>query len=294
MTLMRVALAQFEATADKNRNRRLVVDLATQAAKAGARLCLFPEESMVSLPSGLAPRDTAEPLDGPFVAQLRSLAAEQRMVIAAGMHEQVGDGDRPYNTIVLIRDDGALWHTYRKLHVYDAFGYRESAYILPGDAPPVTFDLGPFRFGLINCYDVRFPELTRLLVDDQADVILVPAAWQRGPLKEDHWRTLLRARAIENTCWVLGASQAGEQCTGLTMVVDPLGIVRGQLGEERQALLVHDLDTDRVSAGRRLLPGIHQRRLRIDPTIVPHVGSEGDDPHAQQSKPSTTGHTAGG
>ncbi|HVA21983.1 MAG TPA: carbon-nitrogen hydrolase family protein [Candidatus Micrarchaeia archaeon] len=267
MSAIRIAVAQMEASEDKASNRDVVARLCRCAARGGASLCLFPEEAMVSLYGGARPADTAESMRGAFVSLLRSLALEHDMTIVAGMHERLRGSDRAYNTIVVVGARGDVLHRYRKLHLYDAFGYCESDQIVPGDGPLVVFDVEPFRLGLLNCYDLRFPEVTRLLVESRADVLLVPAAWQRGPLKEDHWRTLVRARAIENTCWILAAGQAGEHCIGLSMVVDPLGVVRAQLGEEREGVVIHDIDTERIAVSRRLLPGLDQRRYRVDPTV---------------------------
>ena len=110
---------------------------------------------------------------------------------------------------------------YRKIHLYDSFGYRESDRLAPGPSSRSLVDVGGFRVGLMTCYDLRFPELARALVDRGAEVLVVPAAWVAGPRKVDHWRTLLRARAIENTVFVVAAGQPGPRYTGHSMVVGP-------------------------------------------------------------------------
>ncbi|HUY96680.1 MAG TPA: carbon-nitrogen hydrolase family protein [Verrucomicrobiae bacterium] len=278
MTAARIAVAQMAASEDKAINRDVVTRLCTRAGEGGAALCILPEESMVSLYSGAQPADTAEPLGGPFVSLLGALAAKYGMVIVAGIHESATEGARAYNTIVVVGSTGQVTHRYHKIHLYDAFGYRESEQIIPGSGPLVTFDVAPFRLGVLNCYDLRFPELTRVLVDAGADVLVVPAAWQAGRLKEDHWRTLVRARAIENSSWVLAAGQSGDHCIGQSMIVDPLGIVRGQLGEEREGVLIEEIDTERLALARRLLPGLQQRRFRVDHQVRP-IG-EGAGPSA--------------
>jgi predicted amidohydrolase len=149
----------------------------------------------------------------------------------------------------------------RKVHLYDSFGYRESDKLRPGPVEPVVLDVGPVRVGLMTCYDLRFPEYARLLVDAGADTLCVPAAWVRGPLKEDHWVTLLRARAIENTCWVLGAAQTGTTYAGRSQVIDPLGITLAAAGDE-ETVVRAELDPARLVAARTRNPALQHRRVR--------------------------------
>ncbi len=165
---------------------------------------VLPEYAAAFDPRGVG-LELAEPLDGPFVAALRAHAAG--MVVLAGTVVP-GDG-RAVNTVVAVRD-GALVGGYRKVHLYDAFGQRESDRLEPGppDAPPLVVDVDGLAVGVLTCYDLRFPESARRLVDAGAQVVVVPAAWAAGPLKADHWLTLLRARAIESTAYVLGRADA--------------------------------------------------------------------------------------
>src|SRR6202008_399878 len=125
---------------------------------------------------------------------------------------------------VVLDAGGRLVATYRKIHLYDSFGFRESDRLVGGELSPVVVPVGDLTLGLMTCYDVRFPEMGRLLVDAGADVLLVPAAWVKGPLKEAHWSTLLHARAIENTGYVVGAGQTGRVCAGCSEIVDPMGV----------------------------------------------------------------------
>jgi deaminated glutathione amidase len=139
-----------------------------------------------------------------------------------------------YNTAVAFDGAGELVASYRKLHLFDAFGHRESEEVAPGSAP-VLVTLAGMRTGLEICYDVRFGELSRALAVAGADLLVLPAAWAAGPLKEEHWLTLVRARAIENTVWVAAAGQVPDPdepptraATGIgrSILVDPLGVVR--------------------------------------------------------------------
>src|SRR5690606_20718246 len=132
--------------------------------------------------------ENAEGLDGDFVRTLRSSASAHGVVIVAGLVETAGE--RVRNTLVAVDGDGVI-ATYRKQHLYDAFGQTESEWIEPGPLGAAeTFEVGGLRFGLMTCYDLRFPEVARTLVDAGADVLVVPAEWVRGPLKEHHWTTL--------------------------------------------------------------------------------------------------------
>jgi predicted amidohydrolase len=199
----------------------------------------------------------AEPSDGPFATELAAVAAARNTTVVAGMFETSPDPARPYNTL-LVR--GGASAAYRKIHLYDSFGYRESAALSPGSLTPVVVEVGGFRLGLMTCYDLRFPELARLLVDQGAEVLVVPSAWVAGPRKADHWRTLVRARAVENTVFVVAAAQPGPRYTGRSLVVDPLGDVLAEAGEG-PAVLRASLDRARLDEARRTNPSLANRRL---------------------------------
>ena len=134
------------------------------------------------------------------------------------------------------------------------------AIVLAGPAEPVSLEVGGFSVGLMTCYDVRFPEFARSLVDAGSDLMVVPAAWVKGPLKEDHWETLLRARAIENTAYVIGAGQTGRMYVGSSMVVDPAGVALAKLGDE-EGLAVCDVSLERLAEIRVRNPSLVNRRL---------------------------------
>jgi deaminated glutathione amidase len=186
-------------------------------------LVVFPEVMMRDFGSpGSDISEFAEDLDGPFVKRIAELAAAHDVTVVAGMFERSEDPGRPYNTLVVVDADG-LRASYRKIHLYDSFGYKESDRLLAGALEPVVVEVGGFRVGLMTCYDLRFPELARALVDQGAELLVVPAAWVAGPGKAGHWRTLLKARAIENTVYVAAAAQPGPRYTGHSMVVTPRG-----------------------------------------------------------------------
>ena len=260
-----VALVQTASSTDSAAQRSAVsawCDHVREHPGPPADLVVLPESVMHDFgPTDHELAAHAEPLDGPFVTLLAEQAVRLGAVVVAGMFER-GDGDpRPYNSLVALGPDGSLLGVSRKVHLYDSFGYRESDKLRPGPVEPVVLDVGTARVGLMTCYDLRFPEYARLLVDAGADTLCVPAAWVRGPLKEDHWVTLLRARAIENTCWVLGAAQTGERYAGCSRAVDPMGITLAAAGDEET--VVHAaLDPARLAAARSRNPALEHRRVR--------------------------------
>jgi deaminated glutathione amidase len=249
---MQVVLVQEAASLDPSENRDRLGSLVPD----GADLVVLPEafaRDFGDPGSHVAPY--AEPLDGPFVTEVERVAQERGTTVVAGLFERTGGA--PYNTVVV---RGAVHADYRKIHLYDSFGYRESDVLAAGPITPLTFDLGGMTVGLMTCYDLRFPELARRLVDAGAEVIVVPAAWVAGPRKVDHWATLLRARAIENTVYVVGAGQPGPRYTGHSLVAGPLGDVLVEGGEGAECLRA-DLDPAAVAEARRTNPSLANRRL---------------------------------
>jgi len=260
-----VALVQTSATIDSAAQRATVGEWFERVHAAPG-----PAPDLVVLPEAVmhdfGPTDHdvavhAEPLDGPFVQLLAAEAVRLGATVVAGMFERDESDPRPFNTLVALAPDGSLVGASRKVHMYDSFGYRESDKLRPGPVEPVVLSVGALRVGLMTCYDLRFPEFARLLVESGADTLCVPAAWVRGPLKEDHWVTLLRARAIENTCWVLGAAQNGATYCGRSQVIDPLGIAVASAGDE-DALVRAALEPERLVAARRRNPALEHRRVR--------------------------------
>ena len=259
-----VAVAQFVPGADRETNLAEVARLAGIAAARGAQLVVFPEYSAFFEPTlGPAFVAAAEPIDGPFVTALAALAEGLGLVIVAGMLEEAPVAGRFFNTIVSVGPSGELLASYRKLHLYDAFGESESDWVLPGAIEPVrTFAVGGLRVGLQTCYDIRFPEVTRRLVDAGAELVLVPAEWVRGPLKEQQWRTLLTARAIENTVYVAAADHGPPIGVGTSMIVDPMGVELVTIGETTDVGVAW-LTTARLDQVRAVNPALRLRRFGI-------------------------------
>jgi predicted amidohydrolase len=261
-----VAVAQFAPGTDAAANLATITALAESAVRRGATLVVLPEySSYFRLGMGDDGVAAAQALDGEFVAGLGAIGRRLGIHLVAGMLERTVDADRFSNTLVAVTPAGVIAATYRKLHLYDAFGQRESEWVTPGAiTPPETFAWEGFTVGLQTCYDIRFPEVTRRLVDAGADLVLVPSEWVRGPLKEAHWRTLLTARALENTVYVAAADHAPPVGVGNSMIVDPLGVELATIGEET-GVAVAEVSLERVASVRELNPALALRRFGVAP-----------------------------
>lgn len=258
-----MAVAQFGSGTDKAENLAALRSAVAQAANAGARVVVAPEYAMFAA-SKLDQRmiDAAEPLTGEWVSTVREIASEHGLFVCVGVAEELSGDDRISNALVACSPDGEIAAVYRKLHMYDAFGFAESAVVRPGDiTEPETFTVDDLTFGLQTCYDLRFPEVTRRIVDAGAHVVLLPAQWVPGPQKEDHWTTLIRARAIENTVYIAAADQPAPFGAGNSMIVDPMGLLLASLGE-RTATTTALLSAARIEEVRRKNPCLELRRFR--------------------------------
>jgi predicted amidohydrolase len=265
---MRVAVCQFAAGTDVSENAGQCEQLIGDAAAAGAHLAVLPEAAMYFDPrheGGPGPHGQA--LDGPFPSAIAAAAAASGIAVLVGMLELAGDGgeQRDYNTLLAVANDGTTLGSYRKIHLYDAFGYRESDDYLPGDIDkPLTFPIGEITVGAATCYDLRFPEVFRWLVDAGADLVALPSAWIAGPTKELAWRTLVTARAIENTIYLAAADQSGPVSCGQSIVVDPMGTVIAGVGE-RPGIAVAEVTPDRIEQVRQRNPSLANRRFSVTP-----------------------------
>ncbi|QCI66322.1 nitrilase-related carbon-nitrogen hydrolase [Phreatobacter stygius] len=262
-----VAVAQFAGTADVSANLAGIERLAGAAAARGAAIAVFPEASMYDFTAPAARiAEIARSDGGRFEAEVHAIARRHGIAIVAGTYGDSG-GPLARNSLIVADAKGESLGRYEKLHLYDAFHYRESdknahAPLQQGFGELTTFDLAGFRFGLLNCYDIRFPEMARLLIDRGANVLLVASGWVAGPLKELHWETLLKARAIENTCYVAASCQPAPLSVGLSMIVDPSGLAAATaVGGE--GLAIATLTAGRLNAVRELLPSLRHRRYAV-------------------------------
>jgi predicted amidohydrolase len=271
---MRIALSQFDPGTDPAANAAHLVADAARAAADGADLLLAPEGSLVSfLQDPTAPARAAQRLDGPFVSTLAAASAEFDIAIAAGTFVPDEESARVHNTLVVLSGGGVV-AAYRKIHLYDAFSFLESDSIAPGDEAPPVVEIGGIAVGFATCYDLRFPELFRVLQARGAQVLAVASAWVRGPLKEEHWLTLLRARAIENVCYIAAADQIGRAGIGRSAAFDPFGLPLLDLGTADPGFATVDVSPERVREVRELLPAVRHTRFAIDPSpraVLPHA-----------------------
>ncbi|MHA7139936.1 MULTISPECIES: carbon-nitrogen hydrolase family protein [unclassified Arthrobacter] len=265
---MKISVGQFRPGGSVSDNLKTMRGLAEQARSEGSELIVFPEESMFSI--GKVEGSLAAAVDenwSTFVQQLSFIAVELGIAIVAGGYEGSGE-DRPYNTLVLVDATGKIVDTYRKLHLYDAFSYQESTRIKPGDGGIKVVTIGDLSVGLMTCYDIRFPEQARALADRGADLILVPAAWFKGDHKVDHWETLLKARAIENTVWIAAAGTSSGHTIGHSAILDPMGIPQVFLTDEEEGVVTTNVSRRRIADVREFLPVLKNRRFARNEEIV--------------------------
>jgi predicted amidohydrolase len=264
---MRAAAVQLSSTPDRDRNLEAADRLTRAAAGQGAELVVLPEKwPVLGTPEQTAAG--AEPLDGAALAWARGAARDLGIDLVAGsIAERVADADRGANTSVHVGPDGEDRAVYRKIHMFDVEvggrTYRESEHEAPGDEIVLSELANGEGLGLTICYDLRFPELYRILAVRGATVVAVPAAFTETTTR-DHWEVLLRARAIEDQCFVVAANQVGEPAPGIrtggrSMIVDPWGLVLAQ-APDAETFVVADLDLDRLRAIRTKLPSLANRR----------------------------------
>lgn len=257
---MKVSLIQMESRGNKEVNLQKSLELLGEAVKQGAVLVIYPEYQMF-LPDYSDPAATAaasEPTDGKFVTAMTAVAKGKAAMIL-NIAEYVGSGLEPYNTSIVVNDLGIISGKYRKLHLFDAYGHRESSCYQQGRIRPSAFTVQDARVGLQICYDLRFPEPARMLRLNDASIISYQAGWFAGERKLETWRTLLRARAIENGSFVVASAQCGESFTGHTMAVTPYGDILGEL-DNQEGVLTVDLDMSLPEKYSRDVPIIKQRR----------------------------------
>ncbi len=262
-----IAAAQLQSSAVPEENLEKACSAIERAARRGAKLIVFPEVYMAWLsPTEMRAeraRSVSQPLDGPFVRGLRQAARAAGVWVISGMLETAQEtADKVYNTTVVIDERGELLTCYRKTHLFDAFGYRESDVYERGDSlfEPLETPFG--RLGLFVCYELRFPEVARYQAARGVDLFIVPSGWVNGSMKEVHWRHLVMARAIENTAYMIACDQVGNQYMGRSLLVDPLGVVLAE-GPEGEGILYAEVDLQRVEQVRGVVPSVAHRRAEL-------------------------------
>ena len=262
-----IAAIQFNPRDDRVANIDKAMTLIDQAASSGARLVVLPEVwTYMGDPDRTM--DNAETIPGELTMRLSDRARRHGIYLHAGTFaEQVDGDDRVRNTAVVFDPEGEIIATYRKIHMFDVTldgvaSYQESATVAPGDEI-VTFDLDGVTVGLATCYDLRFPEIFRILALRGAEVIVLPAAFTMMTGK-DHWEVLIRARAIENQLYMVASAQfgpnlPGKWCYGRSMIVDPWGTVLAT-APDLESVITAVVDRNHIQAIRRQIPSLANRQ----------------------------------
>ena len=256
---MLVAAGQFAVTPDWTENAQTCVSMMRQAAERGAALLVLPEALLARDDSDAdLSVKSAQRLDGGFLRLLLAESENSALTTVLTLHIPSGEG-RAANTLVALRQ-GRIIAQYQKLHLYDAFNIQESRLVDAGRQIPPLIEVDGMRVGLMTCYDVRFPELALSLALSGVQLIVLPAAWVKGPLKEHHWATLLAARALDTTCYIVAAGECGTRNIGQSRIVDPLGTTLAGAGERPQ-LIFAELSADYIQQVRERLPVLQNRRF---------------------------------
>lgn len=265
LTMLKIAIAQVQSSTDKKHNLEMALRLIDDARNNNAAALVLPEFLMAFSPASQSAAELsqqAEAADGEFVATLQDGAKASGMAVLAPIYERCPVKDRVYDTALWLGADGNISSVYRKLHLYDAFGFKESDKFHPGAELAPLVQIGGAHIGTMICYDLRFPEMARMLALQGAEVLVAPSGWVQGDLKVEHWQTMIKARALENGCFVIAPNQVGNIYTGHSMAVDPLGRTLADLGDNEGLALV-DLDMALVAEVRQKLPLLNNRRSEV-------------------------------
>ena len=262
---MKVAVAQFKASINKEINLKKIIYFICKAAKNKASLIAFPEFMMFYTNSSQTPKELAslaETIDGNFVNSIANAAKENQIQVVGSFYEKSPKKDRVYDTSFFIDKSGKVISTYRKIHLYDALGFRESDKMTSGSkiSKPVKSSIG--KIGMMICYDLRFPEMSRSLAVAGSEVLVAPSAWVKGENKEEHWLTINKTRAIENGCYVIAPDQVGNIYCGRSVVVDPFGRILLDM-KKKQGIEYAQIDLKKVKQVRKVLPLLKNRRTDV-------------------------------
>jgi deaminated glutathione amidase len=204
----------------------------------------------------------AEKITGEFVTSISEVARKNSVQVVGTFYEKSPKANRVYDTSFLTDKNGRIVSKYRKIHLYDALGFKESKKLYPGSsvARPIKTSVG--KIGMMICYDLRFPEMSRMLASSGSEILIAPSAWVQGKMKEEHWITINKTRAIENGCYVIAPDQVGNIYCGRSMIVDPFGKVLLDM-KKREGIGTADISLDQVKQVRKKLPLLKNRRTDI-------------------------------
>lgn len=263
--MTKVAVVQFRASTNKEENLKKILHYISKAAHMGAHLCAFPEFMMFYTTSKQSPKeltDSAETIDGNFVRAIAAAAKKHSIEVVGTIYEKSKKKDRVYDTSFIVSKSGKIVSKYRKIHLYDALGFKESSKLEPGSKISLPVGTGIGKVGMLICYDLRFPEMSRILASSGSQILVVPSAWVRGNMKEEHWITINKTRAIENGCYVIAPDQVGNIYCGRSMVVDPYGKILLDM-KKKQGIGLVDISLDKVTQTRKMLPLLKNRRTDV-------------------------------
>lgn len=264
---VKIAVAQFGPGPNVAENISTIEALVAAAAENGARMIVLPEYSQIlGGELGQWVIDYAESLEGEFVEEMAQISDSFNIAIVVGMLEKsdVSGDNRPYNTAVAIVPGAGVVARYRKVHLFDAFNFVESDWMQSGDPTeePQTFEVDGVVVGMQTCFDLRFPETTRRIVDAGAHVIALIAEWISGPKKAHHWAALTSARAIENTVYVAAADQIPPVAVGMSRVISPIGETLIDMGGQ-MGVSIATVNVQAVIDARKTNPSLQLRRYDV-------------------------------
>jgi predicted amidohydrolase len=251
-----VRVNQLSFSPHKQENRRKIVEL---ISKSNAQLDVFPEYCMGVPSNGVNAQyviENAEPIEGTFVQEIVNATRQRSSAVVFTTF--LRENDAVYNTAILAQA-GEVKMLYRKIHLFDAFGFNESAFFCAGDKLAVT-DLGPFKLGLAICFDLRFPEVFRAMAYKGVNLFIVPSGWYTGQHKTEQWDILTRARAHENVSYLVAANQTGPLFIGHSSVISPLGFAIKKLKAEEGSFEVN-LDFEELRKAQHSLPIVGLSKL---------------------------------
>ncbi len=275
----RAALVQMKSSVDKNKNLSYSLKLIGRAAQKKAQLICFPEFQMAYSPAEQKPEtlhEIAEKINGDFISALSNSAKKNKINVVATIYEIINtnkQNQKVFDTAVIINELGKIQSVYRKIHLYDALGFKESKKLLAGNIieKPTRTSVG--NLGLQICYDMRFPEISRILTVNGANILVSPSAWVAGFMKQEHWEIMLKSRAIENGVYVIAPNQLGNIYCGHSMVIEPFGATLIDMGN-REGMEILDIDNSRIETVRRTLPLLRNRRTDVYKNYIKAFDSE--------------------
>ena len=262
---MKVGVVQFKASTNKETNLKKIINYISKAAQNKATLVAFPEFMMFYTNSSQTPKqlaNLAEKINGNFVNTIAKTAKQYRIQVIGSFYEKSNKKNRVYDTSFVIDKTGKVISTYRKIHLYDALGFRESDKMTSGSkiTKPVKTSIG--KVGMMICYDLRFPEMSRSLASSGSEVLVAPSAWVKGDMKEEHWITINKTRAIENGCYVIAPDQVGNIYCGRSVVVDPYGKILLDM-KKKQGIGYVNIELKKIKQIRKVLPLLKNRRTDV-------------------------------